>query len=68
MRQMYRQDILNVRTDVISAKPTVTAKVKLSAKFDKRTSNFYLTILIDIKFENDLLNSDVHHITRGTTH
>ena len=25
-------------------------------------SNFYLTILTDIQFENDLLNGNVHHI------
>ena len=29
--------------------------------------NFYLTILTDIKFENDLLNGNVLHITRDLT-
>ena len=58
----------NVPTDVIEVKPTVMAKIKLSARFNKSMSNFYLTILTDVKFENDLLNGIVHHIMRGMTH
>ena len=31
-------------------------------------SNFYLAILTDIKFENNLLYINVHHTTRGMTY
>ena len=44
------------------------AKLKLLVKFDKRMSNFYLTILTDIKLENDLLNGNVHHLTRSMSY
>ena len=36
MKQMYRQDILDVSTVVIKVTPAVTTKVKLSVKFDKK--------------------------------